>query len=416
MLASNISIDQNGNSYITGSTNVGLSGNSQHGILDYFITKYDKSGKLLWTKQFGKNGGSAIGTGISVEKNSANIYVSGSTKVGLLGEYQHGKDDYFIAKYNKTGDLLWFKQYGESGGTTYGTSISVDQNGNSYITGFTNIGLSGNSQHGNKDCFIAKYNKIGKLLWIRQFGKDSGYTIGMSTDTDYNGNIYVSGSTTVGLSGETQHGKKDYFIAKYSKSGTLLWAKQDGETGGYTSGLSSDISVDQEGNNYVTGETTVGLSGNIQYGPIDYFIAKHSSSGKLLSTKQDGESRIIISGKNINIDSNGNSYVTACFATDLKDEFQQSKTMCIIRKYDKSGNALWNMPLWPIETNKYGGGRTVLKTKIDKNGNIYVTGITDSGFLYELLKKQPPVTENYFIAKYDHSGKLLWHKQSNDNK
>lgn len=238
----------------------------------------------------------------------------------------------------------------------------------------------------------------------------------MSTDTDYNGNIYVSGSTTVGLSGETQHGKKDYFIAKYSKSGTLLWAKQDGETGGYTSGLSSDISVDQEGNNYVTGETTVGLSGNIQYGPIDYFIAKHSSSGKLLSTKQDGESRIIISGKNINIDSNGNSYVTACFATDLKDEFQQSKTMCIIRKYDKSGNALWNMPLWPIETNKYGGGRTVLKTKIDKNGNIYVTGITDSGFLYELLKKQPPVTENYFIAKYDHSGKLLWHKQSNDNK
>ena len=50
----------------------------------------------------------------------------------------------------------WTKQVGASGGNTYGYGISVDISGNSYVTGYTNVGISGQAQQGTTDYFIAK--------------------------------------------------------------------------------------------------------------------------------------------------------------------------------------------------------------------------------------------------------------------
>src|SRR4051812_3508112 len=79
-----ISTDANGNSYITGAfysptlkfgtTTLTRSGTSTS-FADLFIAKYDPSGNVLWAKSIGGTG-EEQGTGISLDANG-NCYVSG---------------------------------------------------------------------------------------------------------------------------------------------------------------------------------------------------------------------------------------------------------------------------------------------------------------------------------------------------
>jgi hypothetical protein len=61
--------------------------------------------------------------------------------------------DYFIAKYDANGLLQSSKQVGAICRVTLANGISVDHAGNSYVTGFTNVGLSDQTQTGVYDYF-----------------------------------------------------------------------------------------------------------------------------------------------------------------------------------------------------------------------------------------------------------------------
>lgn len=125
--------------------------------------------------------------------------------------------------------VYWAKQVGAATGTTQSNSVAIDMLGNSYITGYTTLGISEQTQTGFGDYFIAKYTESGTLLWTKQVRAADGSTQGNSIATDTTGNLYITGFTTRGISGQTQTGSQDYFIAKYTESSTLLlWTKQVG--------------------------------------------------------------------------------------------------------------------------------------------------------------------------------------------
>src|ERR1700677_2220510 len=92
------STDTNGNIYVAGETNTPLAGNDQHGVMDYFISKHDSTGAILWIKQLG-GGGVTVAYGADTD-NAGNVYVVGQTDQPLTGQTQHGTDDYFISKYD----------------------------------------------------------------------------------------------------------------------------------------------------------------------------------------------------------------------------------------------------------------------------------------------------------------------------
>jgi len=304
--ANSIAVDGSGNSYITGATTVGISGQTQNGNDDYFIAKYDTTGNLLWSKQVGAAGGDTEGQGIAID-SSGNSYANGYTTVAISGQTKKGGTDYFITKYDTSGTLLWTVEVGASGGFTEGEGISVDSSGNSYPTGFTNVGISGQSQNGFHDYYIAKYNTSGVLQWAKQVGTSGGTTNGFGTSIDVAGNSYVCGYTSVGISGQTQNGNNDYFIAKYDISGNLQWGRQVGASGGTTQG--TGISTDNSGNTYITGNTSKGISGQTQHGSTDYFIAQYNSAGDLLWTTQNGSSGQDTEALGISVGSDGNVYI-----------------------------------------------------------------------------------------------------------
>jgi hypothetical protein len=233
-----------------------------------------------WTgiKQMGVAGATTSGYSVATDA-SGNIYVTGYTDGGLGGNTLTGTRDFFVTKYNSSGVLQYTKQMGVAGKKTHGSSVATDASGNVYVAGYTEGGLGGNTLTGTTDFFVTKYNSSGVLQYTKQMGVAGADTFGFSVATDASGNVYVAGDTTGGLGGNTLTGTTDFFVTKYNSSGVLQYTKQMGVAGKNTYGYS--VATDTSGNVYVAGDTDGGLGGNTLTGAYDFFVAKYNSSGVL---------------------------------------------------------------------------------------------------------------------------------------
>ena len=222
-----IAVDSLGNAFIMGWT---LSYGA--GSEDVFLLKYNSSGNLLWNKTWGGSG-YEYAHKIALDA-SGNIFITGVTS-----SYGAGHSSVFVLKYDSSGNLLWDKTWGGSGGET-GREIAVDALGNSYITGETSSYGAGYS-----DAFLLKYDSSGNLLWDKTWG-GSANDYGRGIALDSSGNIFITGIYNGGS-------HSDVFLLKYNSSGNLLLYKT-WEGLGYASG--NGIAIDLTGNSYITGETS----------------------------------------------------------------------------------------------------------------------------------------------------------------
>ena len=315
-----ISQDNSGNIY-----NIGYTLNTNPS--DAIITKYNASGNQIWTKQFGTNG-SETARAISTD-SSENLYVIGETYGSFTGYTNKGYSDIFLAKFDASGNQIWIKQFGESYYDSVGI-ITTDSSGNSYITG--NINPFGSFTSGN---FITKYDTNGNKLWNTQLDSTAASnTEGLSIDT--NGNSYVGGKVWGSLAGYTSQGYYDAFIGKYDNLGNRLWIKQFGTS---QEDRVSGIVTDSNGNIYAIGTTFGSLSGNTNYGWGDVFLGKYDALGNELWIKQFGTSNND-SGTGISLDSNGNIFVTGTTYGSLPGNTNQGYSDSFIAAFDANGNVL----------------------------------------------------------------------------
>ncbi|MEK6538698.1 MAG: SBBP repeat-containing protein, partial [Nitrospirota bacterium] len=246
---------------MTGGSWGSLDGNTNAGLSDLFVAKFDVSGVKQWIRQLGtSNFDNAYSIAID---NSGNIYVTGETTGGLDGNTNLGGYDAFIVKYDSTGVKQWTGQFGTSG-DEFCRGITTDSLGNIYITGGTTGGLDGytNAGNGGNDLFVVKYDANGTKQWTRQVGTSGDdYAYDMALDSV--DNIYVTGGTTGGLDGYTNAGDHDLYVAKFDANGVKQWTRQLG-TSNYDA--ANSIAVDSMDNVYVTWGTEGGLDGNTNAG------------------------------------------------------------------------------------------------------------------------------------------------------
>ena len=253
-----VATDSSGNVYVTGGTNGGLDGNTNTGNTDLFVVKYSSSGTKQWTKQLGSSSRDSA-YGVATD-SSGNVYVTGMTNGGLDGCKNAGVEDLFVVKYNSSGTKQWTKQLGTSKHDR-ARGVATDSSGNVYVTGDTYGGLDGNTNAGYNDLFVVKYNSSGTKQWTKQIGTSST-DLANGIATDSSGNIYVTGGTYGGLDGNTNAGNSDLFVVKYNSSGTKQWTKQLGSSSrDYDYGVATDSSR----NVYVSGDTYGRLDGNTNW-------------------------------------------------------------------------------------------------------------------------------------------------------
>jgi len=116
--------------------------------------------KWTGTKQLGVASASTVAYGVVVD-SSGNVYVSGSTTGGLDGNTITGMMDFFLTLYDSSGNKVRTKQLGVASAVTEATGAAVDSSGNVYVTGFTSGGLDGNTITGMMDFFLTKYDSSG---------------------------------------------------------------------------------------------------------------------------------------------------------------------------------------------------------------------------------------------------------------
>lgn len=151
----------------------------------------------------------------------------------------------------------------------FGTSVSVDLAGNSYVTGeFEDSGMFGATTHNSKgklDIFVAKLDPSGKFLWAKSGGRAVDHGAGIAVDKS--GNSYVTGSfsylgdATFGSIKANGNGISNIFVAKVDTKGNYLWVKSAG--GANRRNYGRGIVRDCAGNIYVTGD----FGGSGSFGP-----------------------------------------------------------------------------------------------------------------------------------------------------
>jgi uncharacterized delta-60 repeat protein len=348
---------------------------------------------ILFTQQLGTSA-SDVGYGVTVD-SSDNIYLMGYTAGGLDGNTNSGDNDIFLVKFNSSGVKQWTQQLGTSS-QDYGRGVTVDSSDNIYVTGYTAGGLDGNTSSGERDIFLVKYNSSGVKQGTKQLGTSSqDYARGVTVDSS--NNIYVSGSTYGGLDGNTNSGSYDTFLVKYNSSGTKQWTQQLGTS---SRDIVRRVTVDSSDNIYLTGYTAGGLDGNTNSGDNDVFLVKYNSSGVKQWTQQLGSTSSEV-GYGVAVDSSDNIYLTGYTAGGLDWNTNSGDNDTFLVKYNSSGVKQWTQQLG-TSTDDLGYG-----VAVDSSDNIYLTGWTQGG----LDGNTNAGGQDIFLVKYNSSGVKQWTQQ-----
>lgn len=266
-------VDSGGNIYVTGYTYGAYSGYVNAGFEDVFITKFNSTGVEQWTVQRG-TGGTEDVRGIDID-STGNIYITGETTGGLDGNINAGGNDIYLSKFNSSGVLQWTKQLGTAADES-AKAVVVDNADNIYITGWTTGDFDGHTNSGGGgDIFLVKFNAAGTKLWSRLLGTTLT-DIGAALATDSFDNVYIGGFTNGGLHGNSNAGAEDVVLIKYNSSGERQWTRQMGSA---MDDNVRGLAADSNDNLYILGITNGSLDGNSNVGGSDIFIAKYTASG-----------------------------------------------------------------------------------------------------------------------------------------
>ncbi|MEO8761929.1 MAG: SBBP repeat-containing protein [Bacteroidia bacterium] len=379
-----------------------------------------------WTWAKGSHGTGSGDEGYAVAVDGAgNVFATGafSSSTISFGTYtltNSGSEDIFLVKYDSNGNVLWAKS---AGGTSHDDSYSVctDTLGNSFITGnFLSpsivFGTYTLTNTGGSEAFVAKYDPNGNILWVNH-SQGNGGDQGRGVGADINGNVLVTGSFssnnmtfgTATLSNSNTF--SSMFVIKFDPNGNAIWAKNP--TIGTSFGNS--ISVDKNGNAFVTGNTLAGDS--LLFGPsiitfaagTQYtFLVKYNSFGNATWAKNSvGAS---CTGNSVCTDLSGNSLITGYFANapvsfGMQTLNNTGSNNPFIAKYDSVGNVLW------AKTNTgVGGNNQAYSISVDTHGNSFITGgfISTITFGTYTLSQPNPAPDPMFLVNYDQSGNVIY--------
>lgn len=292
-------LDNEGNIFISGKTTGNISGTNL-GENDGFIVKLDSSGNKIWSRQFGSAGDEDIQWS-SVDK-SGNVYITGST-TGALVEKNYGKEDIIIVKYSPEGQQEWKRQIGTDS-MDVAKGICTDPGGNIYVTGITG-GKLGRASFGKNDSFLLKLDKNGNLMGTAQFGTSVDDLCNMVV-CGIRGDIFVCGTTWGDLGGKN-HGFIDGFTGHFTSSLGETGFKQFG-TDGFDIPLV--LHPDKNNELFVAGSTS-GNFGTGQIGDGDCFLLRMNEKGEIIWTKQFGtEKHDGVRGIDINETFSENVYIS----------------------------------------------------------------------------------------------------------
>ncbi len=359
--------------------------------------------------------------GITVDK-AGNVYVAGGTispsfpvTLGAFQEVFPSVGDNFtsayVTKLSFDGSGLIYSTFLGGSDSDEARSIVIDNMGSAYITGETSssdfpvtLGVfqeNNLSMNGGSSAFAAKLSSDGTHLIYSTFLSGSDDDEGTDIDIDIRGNAYITGETNspdfpVTSNAFQQNfpnivgGPNSVFVTKLNIDGSgLIYSTF---LGGSESDEGLGIAVDDMGSAYVTGNTN-SPDFPVTLGAFqeDFPIISNLSSAFITKLNPNGSSLIYSTflggsgddqGQRIAVDQMGNAYVggettSPDFPVTLgafQEEFIANQDAGFVTKLNPDGSQL----IYSTFLSGTGGDNEVQGIAVDKMGNAYVSGFSNS--------------------------------------
>lgn len=339
----------------------------------------------------------------------------------------------FLSLLGFTQEFAWVKSAG-SYGDDRSMSCTVDAQGDYLFVGmFTDsIRLSQSillKSNGKADFYLLKTNSLGEPIWAIHGGGGSFSSEAVGVDTDAQGNIYVAGYFTDTLKiGTTEiygykDGKKDGFIGRFTPSGELVWVKtatgpiddqfETIEVVGsaiYATGRFK-LSLTIDGVTFQSQDSNVGEN-------VNPFVVSMSTDGTLNWINkvdcQSGFARAISSAANgylyVGFELKGTPFLRTVGTSYVQPLKQSNSTTA--DNYIVALNPQTEAQVWAnrMSSNK---SEMLYALTSDENSNVLIGGIFQSTVKLESTDGNSASATSkgnfdFYLCKYDASGKLLW--------
>jgi len=174
---------------------------------DFVTVKYSPAGETLWVRSWN-------GTGAYAEDKPACLLVDASQNI-YVGGYTEGWGtgrDFAVVKYSRHGDTLWSRRYnGTADGDDEVVGIGTDDRGRVYVAGYsTGTGTFA-------DYCVICYSPLGESLWAYRWDYSGYGNWPTALTVDGDGNSYVTG---YGFDPATQY---DFHTISLSPDGIPRW-------------------------------------------------------------------------------------------------------------------------------------------------------------------------------------------------
>lgn len=233
---------------------------------DIYILKLDSNGTPVWSIT-----PSAMGTDAArdVALDDGNAIITGSyeNSIDLGGGTLMGTapSNTFLAKFSAGGAHLWSRKVADSD-SLFVWDVAIGPDSSIVVVGQfegqAQFGSEGLSSEGGNDAFVAKFDSLGELEWVKRAG-NFNEQYATAAVVDALGNIVVVGTFTGSIDfGDpvSSAGGEDFFVAKLSADGTPLWSKAFGDGGAEQQ--ATDVAIDSNSNVLVLGY----FNGSIVFG------------------------------------------------------------------------------------------------------------------------------------------------------
>tara|TARA_B100001287_G_scaffold178093_1_gene150163 strand:- start:1970 stop:3574 length:1605 start_codon:yes stop_codon:yes gene_type:complete len=383
---------------------------------------------ILSTNSFGQSFG-WVNTGIGNENiegkkvisaDNEDIIVAGSLEGSGVFSNSNiiaiGDEDFFLARYDSSGNNLWSRAYGGFEKDKI-KGLAKGPNNTIYVCG-SNEGsmiidtLIFNNLDGSNG-FLAQLDQEGNIIWGLNLESNDEISASAIAVSELDSIAYISGhfkdSAFIGSYSISSFASESFFVAAVDYFGNVIWvstgASQD-EVEPLSMSLGADSSIIILGNfegNFLVGSNVLPNSTD-----SDVFLLCLDQTGEFIWAKSIGGTNDI-EGSSVKSDEQGNIFIVGSFedevhfntdsltSTDDKDGF--------FARFDKDGNELWVKAL--------SGTSDVQPNDIFVDNyfqEIYITGSIDGTCYFDTLAIINNTGTDLFIVKYDTSGTVMWGK------
>jgi hypothetical protein len=375
---------------------------NSRGIDDYWIIKFDKTGKIQWDKTIG---GNSLDELSSVRQTKDGGYIlAGYSLSDISGEKSepHKGDvdyyaDFWIVKLDANGNKTWDKTIGGFGDENPPTAEQTSDGG--YIVGGSSeSNISGDkteNSRGALDYWVVKLDANGNKLWDKTFG-GSDYDFLQTIHQTKDGGYILGGYSRSPKSGEKTgqrrgaEGFEDYWIVKLNNAGTKQW---DRTFGGTYDDYLADLKQTADGGYILGGTSWSDISGEKTQNSIgldDYWIVKVNANGHKQWDKTIGGGAIEDFEAILQTRDGGyllGGYSGSGISGNKTEKNRKSRDYWVV-KTDKTGNFVWDktiggfnedgiMDMKETKINEYKlagysySGATGDKTGTNRGGNVF---------------------------------------------